>query len=404
MSNPRTKSKLSRPSPDVEKLIAEAVALAASGSRLEDVFWENKLFTRLTRLLINQNQTVIDAALDHTFKVNSTAFDILGDSTETLAESMSLEYEGQNWDALLVAIPVIAQTRYTIPSGPISSEVVAEIVSSLHRFVVAQNASLGILPWMYSIDQMPHSHCQTRQMLEKLALAAVMGTDMKIELKDMPETIPVLADPRFFLAVIAVKHGEPLFRWQEEETRCLERTQVLNEWQKSLHVVMTGLLPGCEFEILLPEAYFTNCRIADKRVRPLSLKAAVNYLASTLKVEPSALACVVGAFGEEVADEFRISFALRGQSEILYGVVWPLYDRESSATEPGNEDPEEGSTLRLISDTLKEAGVHEIFKHAMLFGLEMCEDCGVPLFPDRSGEVVHAEMPEDTPSEHPLFH
>jgi hypothetical protein len=26
------------------------------------------------------------------------------------------------------------------------------------------------------------------------------------------------------------------------------------------------------------------------------------------------------------------------------------------------------------------------------------------LFPDRHGEVVHAEMPEDTPTQQPLFH
>jgi uncharacterized Zn finger protein (UPF0148 family) len=34
----------------------------------------------------------------------------------------------------------------------------------------------------------------------------------------------------------------------------------------------------------------------------------------------------------------------------------------------------------------------------------MCEDCGAPMFVDRNGEIVHPEMPEDTPDQQPLFH
>jgi hypothetical protein len=403
MTNLRVKSK-TRISPDVEKLIAESIALAASGSRLEDIFWEEKLFSRLTRLLKNQNQTVIDAALDQTFKLNTTAFEILADAVETLSESMTVEHDGMMWDVLLVVFPIIAQTRYSIPSGQLPADVVTDVAGGFHRFIVSADAHLSILPWMYSIDQMPQSHSQTRQLLEKMAAAAVSGAELKLELKDMPETIPVLADPRFIMAAIAVKKGAPLFRWQEEESRCLERSQALKEWQAAITPSLVQVLPGCEFDLMLPDAYFTNCREADKRVRPLSIKAAINYLGSVLNVESADLSCVIGAFGQEVADEFRVSFALRGHPEIIYGVVWPLFDRESVAMDELGESPEEGSTLRVISDTLKEAGVQDIFRHAMLFEPEMCEDCGVPLFPDRSGEVVHAEMPEDTPSQQPLFH
>jgi hypothetical protein len=48
--------------------------------------------------------------------------------------------------------------------------------------------------------------------------------------------------------------------------------------------------------------------------------------------------------------------------------------------------------------------VEDVFRHAVLFSPELCDDCGAPLFPDRHGEVVHAEMPEDTPTQQPLFH
>ena len=48
--------------------------------------------------------------------------------------------------------------------------------------------------------------------------------------------------------------------------------------------------------------------------------------------------------------------------------------------------------------------MEDVFRHAMLFDPELCDDCGAPLFPDRSGEAVHAEMPDDAPTQQPLFH
>ena len=155
---------------------------------------------------------------------------------------------------------------------------------------------------------------------------------------------------------------------------------------------------------MIPDAFYTNCRDADKRVRPLSLKAAVNYLETTLGLKPSELSCIVAPFGSEIADEFRISFAIKGHPDIIYGVVWPLYDRESVSSEDIEAGGDRDVTIQLISSTLVEAGVGDVFKHAMLFTPEMCEDCGVPLFPNRSAEVVHAQMPIDTPAQQILFH
>ncbi|MEY2887424.1 MAG: hypothetical protein RI913_843, partial [Pseudomonadota bacterium] len=109
-------------------------------------------------------------------------------------------------------------------------------------------------------------------------------------------------------------------------------------------------------------------------------------------------------FGEEQCDEYRISFALKGSKEVLYGVVWPLYDRESVANDSINDISIEDSPIREIYDTIKSSGVEDQLRHAELFSPEMCEDCGVPMFVDRAGEIVHAEMPDDTPSQQPLFH
>ena len=403
MSSYRPKNS-SRISPEAERLVSDALSLAASGSRVEDIFWETKLLDRLLRLLHAQNQNAIESALDQTLKINPIAFDSLAENAETLAESLTLEQDGKSWDVVLIAIPIIARTRYSIPSGKLSSESIAATGNLLHDQIVAQGARIALVPWLYSIDQMPHSHCQTRLLLEKLASAAVNAGEIKLELRDMPETIPVLADPRYIVGAVAAPIGSPIFRWQEDAPRRQERSVCLQNWQTGMQDTIASIMPGCEFELSLPEAYFTNCREADRKIRPLSILAAVNYLESMLNVEPAGLSCIIAGFGDEQCDEYRISFALKGSKEILYGVVWPLYDRETVANDSINDISIEDSPIREIYDTIKNSGVEDQLRHPELFSLEMCEDCGVPMFVDRAGEIVHAEMPDDTPSQQPLFH
>ena len=403
MSSYRPKNS-SRISPEAERLVADALSLAASGSRVEDIFWESKLHDRLLRLLNAQNQNAIENALDQTLKINPIAFDSLAESAETLAESLTLEHEGQIWDVLLIAIPIIARTRYSIPSGKLSPESITATGNLLHEQIVAQSARIALVPWLYSIDQMPHSHCQTRLLLEKLAGAAVNGQEIKLELRDMPETIPVLADPRYIVGAIATPYQTPIFRWQEDAPRRQERSICLQNWQLGMQETIAKIMPGCEFELTLPEAYFTNCREADRKIRPLSILAAANYLEATLNVAPAGISCIVAGFGEEQCDEYRISFALKGSKEIIYGVVWPLYDREAVSNDGINDISIEDSPIREIYDTIKASGIDDQLRHAELFNPEMCEDCGAPMFVDRAGEIVHAEMPEDTPEQQPLFH
>jgi hypothetical protein len=315
-----------------------------------------------------------------------------------------MEHEGQNWDVLLLALPIVAHTRYQIPSGALPVNVIESTATALHSSIASSDTRLAIVPWLYSIDQMPHSHCQTRLLTEALATAAITASEVKLELRDMSETIAVLADPRFIIAAVAAPSGMPLFRWQAEVPTRQERGVSLIGWQNAMQEPIAALLPGCEFELLLPEAYFTNCRLADKQVRPLSIRAAANFLESTLGVMPAGLSCVVGAFGEDQADEYRISFSLKGSSEVVYGVIWPLYDRESVANDALNDLSDDESPMKRIADALRNAGVEDVFRHAMLFDPELCDDCGAPLFPDRSGDAVHAELPDDAPIQQPLFH
>ena len=85
-----------------------------------------------------------------------------------------------------------------------------------------------------------------------LAIAAVTSSVNKLELQSMSETIAVLADPRFIVAVVAAPTGSALFRWQAEATLRQERGVSLIGWQNAMHDPIASLLPGCEFELLLP--------------------------------------------------------------------------------------------------------------------------------------------------------
>ena len=138
MSTSRIRTK-ARISPEVEKLVSEVLALASSGSKVEDIFWESKIFDRLSRLLKGQYQNVIDSALDITFKSQTSAFEILADAAETAAESFVYEFEGKSYDVLLISLPIIAQTKYSIPYGAISTSVAATIVDCLNECLIANN-------------------------------------------------------------------------------------------------------------------------------------------------------------------------------------------------------------------------------------------------------------------------
>lgn len=390
-----------RLSPDAERLVADALALDASGSRMEDGYWERRLSQRLGRLLKNGSQSALDAALEHLFKHNADASDVLAEQAETLAESATVEIDGVSYDALLIAAPILAHTRYAIPSGALKPELSQTLAVHMQAHVLAANTKMALSPYLYSIDQLPRTHSDTFALTYKLVSAAMAGTTPKVDLRDLPETAPILADPRYLLAVVVAPHEHALFRWQEDaKEHHAERSVCLEHWRAQVQPSIALLLPGCEFELLLPDAFFLSCRESDKSIRPLTVRAAVNYLCGTLDVPAGQMAAVVAAFGEEEVEEYRVGFTMRGEKDVIYGIVWPVYGRESGEIDASEKD----NPLEQICEELRNAGVEDIFRHAALFDPEYCEDCGTPLYADRSGEIVHAELPEDAPTQQPLFH
>ncbi len=412
-----SKSSPRRLSPDTQRLITLARGMAQSASRLEERLWENQVDILLHKLLKGAHQDVIDSALEQTFNTDIAAYDALLEAVEAGSESCSVERDGQPWHALLIAIPILAWTRFSIASGTIPDDMRTILCAHLHGHLLAEGTCLALAPTLFSIDQLPRTHSETFALTQRMAQAAVKGAAIK-PLANAPETAAFLADTRYLLATVAAPAGAPLFGWQATH-QPEDRATALAQWRAQATPNIATLLPGCGIELLMPEAYYVACREADRLIRPASIRAAVHYLTQTLNVDASGLRAIIGGFSEEPlsgrVDEYRIGFTLRQTSEVIYGVVWPLYGQEDeeetdlaptfeALTTPELLEAEQRTPLEEITALLRACGVTHIKRHAEHFPLEFCEDCGTPLYPDPEAELVHAEMPEDAPPGPGHFH
>jgi hypothetical protein len=416
-----------RPSKDSSlKLSAEgqrvaslAQAIVQAASRIEERSLEAHLDHTLQRLLKSNHTDTIEHALNTLFKDDLNAYDVLMEGVEAVSEASTLvELEDgveQRYQALLVAAPVLAWTRFAIASGPVPADLLATLAAHFSAHLLAEGARLAIAPVLFSIDQLPRTHAETYALTHKLAQAAYKNQAVKMQIKT-PETAPFLADTRYLLAAVVVPHGAPIFRWQEAAhlpNFQVERAGALEQWQTQAAPNVARLLPGCGIELLLPEAYYVACREADKLIRPVSIRAAVHYLTNSLDCEASELRAVVAGFGEESSeaqvDEYRVGFTMRQSTDVVYGIVWPLYGQEDEDGTPVEglmnvADLGQRTPLDEIVACLNESGITHIKRHNERYVTEYCDDCGAPLFADPTGELVHAEMPEDAPVGNEHFH
>lgn len=376
-------SRRTKQTPDTEELIRMATQLSLSGSRLEDVFWERRLGTLVDRLLDGGDETALSAALDHLYGAGGRAYDELADMVEHCAESRvhSMANSPAGQDTLLFAAPVLAWSRYTIPAGPVTPELLANLRVQLQAHVFAADVRFGLADFFFSPDQLPQSYCETAALARKLGKAALHNRDLDLDPAAMPETMNFLSDTRYLIGVVCAPAGTPLFRWQEEDG---SRNEALKQWRAQGGESLRTLLPACAIEPMLPQSFHAAVREADRASRPYSLRSAVAFLQTALNVPAGNLRAVVAPYYDRQLEEFRIGFTLGDAAEVVHGVVWPLLENEDEAAElPGQ-----------IEGVLRDAGLREVLVLDHRFPLEYCDDCGAPLYPNPDGEPVHAELPE----------
>ncbi len=393
----RARERKSHLSADAEKLVASALGLANSGGRLEDRFWEAQLATRLERLLDGGHVQPVYDALDRLNQTDGEAYGVLIEAVEESAETVAIEAGDARWDVLLVTAPLVAWTRFRIPSGPVAPEVAQALAAHWQAHTLATETRFRLIPYLYSIDQLPRDFGELRRLARRVGQAAIAGQVPRLDLKTLPETADMLADTRFLLGVVATPAGKAVFRWQEAETgEHAGRVACLEQWIAQARPNIEPMLQGCGFECLLPDAYHINMRESDRRVRPYSIRAAVHFLTHALDIEAEDLKATIAAFGHERPDEYRIGISVRDSDEVAHGIVWPLLGAESDQDDP--------SPVEQIREVLREVGVGEARVWPELNEPEFCEDCGVPLYPNGKGEIVHAEMPGDVEPESTHFH
>ena len=394
------KRRTARLARDAQQLITLAAHCTKAGSRYEDIFWEREIIALGSKLMAAGQDSIIEAALDSTLD-SSLESDL--DTHETLisfceaaAECSSVDVNGANFDTLLITMPMVAWSRYAIASGPLSmtavksdtitNKTVGALLAALHTHILAKDAQACMSPYLYSIDQMPISFSGVHKLAQKLTHAAINNTQPSFDYAKLPAAADLLADVRFLIAGVSVPEGAPLFRWQADVA--INRDACAATWTTEAKPLMAGLLPGCEFECLLPDAYFVSCREADRRVRPYAIRSAVAFLETSLKVKPEKVHAVVAAVGEKAVTEFRISFITPGQSDVVHGSIWPVFSAEEDESE--------------IIRVLRECKVGNIITPEGMFDAEHCDDCGAPLFANADSEMVHPAWPDD--AEHAAAH
>jgi hypothetical protein len=392
-----------RLSADIRRLVALAHTTMEAASGLERNFWQRQLDKTLSSFLEHRAQSTLDGALEYLFQHDVDAYDILVESLEECSQSSTITVDGQPADVLLIAAPVLAWTRFTIGSGLLPESTTTALQELLQDHIFAAGAHINLLPTLYAIEQLPQDHSEVFALMQSLAPSNTQKTALKVA-NSNTATIPFLADTRYLIAAVTVPHQQAVFRWQDanDPQHIAELQQTCAKlWQQHAQPLLAPSLPGCNLALLLPHAYFFSCREADKQIRPCTILAATHYLTHHLDVLPQQLHVSIGKCSHDrdgEIDEYRIGFTVGETDDVYYGTVWPLYEHEDGNDVDIILFPEASAAhpMTIIQGLLKECGITHIKEHNDLFDAEFCDDCGSPLFPNLDGDLVHAEMPEET--------
>ncbi|MBA2548137.1 MAG: DUF2863 family protein [Burkholderiaceae bacterium] len=380
-------SSRSRQSVDAQTLGKLARRLSESGSRLEQQLWQRRLIELINDRIGRRDDDAVEAALDDLARSNQPAYDELADLAESCAESTVVEIDGQPHDALLLVLPLLAWSRYRLPTTTLAMPVCDSLRAHVTGHLLARDARIALADYLFSIDQLPEAFADVRRQIEQLGDAAAEGITLHIDSKKLREPVAMLADTRYLLIGIAARQGSALYHWQESGVDPDSKIAALAAFSEQVAAVLQPAMTGCRFRVLPPNAFHASLRYADRELREFSLEAAVSYLKLAYDFAPGALTAAYGVFEDSSGasgGEVRIGLAKSNQDDdVIEGIVWPLL---------GDDDEQ---TMDEVDKALKTLSVNRAVAHAHRFPLEFCDDCGAPMFPNAAGHVVHAEPPEE---------
>src|SRR5690554_1626050 len=131
---------------DAKRLVSFGQALARSGSRLEDVYWEDELARLITKMLTGRKSKTLESVLDFLVQDDINVYEILVEQAETCSESLVLKRQDEEFDILLVSAPIVAWTRYRLPEGRLTTEQKNALQDALAELIAADGAQIAMLP------------------------------------------------------------------------------------------------------------------------------------------------------------------------------------------------------------------------------------------------------------------
>jgi Protein of unknown function (DUF2863) len=401
--------KPAQPIKSQDRLLMMSDAICKSASRAESEYWQVHLESLITELLDRSNspmagEKTLVAALEKASKDgDADVIAVLMEACETVAQTAitSIDESRQLYQITLFSIPIIAWSTYEIPTGEIKPADVDRIHHSLGQHILAPDALFGIAPFLFSEDQIPEGFAQTRQFMQGMADAVVNNEIYRVKPRADIDVLMLPADPRFILGVALVRYGQGVYRWQDLHLKDTDiaKQQSFAAWLNASNDVFSDIFKGCDFERGMPRAFFHNLREADKRVRPYTLRAVVGGMQEILNVPAKDLAAVVALVADKDIVEYRVSILHKGQSEVINGVVWPLY-----GVHEDDEPDADGQELSAIEAILEEQKLGEVIKLDYHCKAEYCDDDGAPLFFNADGESMRVNVPDDLEDSHAKYH
>lgn len=385
MKSSRSKRR-SAVSEDIQELLALAEQVGKSVTITGLRTKQNQLLETVENHLLQGHEDTLTDTLDSLFEDNRPAYNALADHIEAVAESMTVLIDDQPYTAVLIATPVLAWSRYTLPSGNLPIKLINALQTQLATHVVSENVRLTLANYLFSPDQLPRTFYDTRKLLGAMTEAVLSETALSVDHNSLPETNQFLADVRYLLAGALVSQGQTVFRWQETSGESApKRETALHAWQQHGLPILEPLLAGCAFQGLLTNTYHEACRQADEAVLPFSVQASASLLHAMTNIEPLHMQATVCACYEQALVEYRIGLGPKSPQLVYHGIVWPLLD--------GHDEERNHDIPSKIENALRAVGIVDITFFTQHFPTEVCDDCNAPFYPNRDGELVHAEMP-----------